>query len=335
MVIQGVSYPSDFEAKKQMIEIGRRMDEKAYVIAGEGSLSVRVGPNAVWITAEGAEKGALKQESFIRVDMNGKQSPGSRQTRLPDDLAVHLSVYTQNPALRGILHGYPAGAVAYAALGREVQAADYTPSVRALGKISLIPQGNAEGYAKSAALVCRSDKGILAAGDGCFMWGESLMEAFHKLETLEYYVKVNRLLCGGRNTRDCRETGKLQAAQQSAVPETAAAGMVRAAEMTQPVEIEGLTPLIRPGEGAGFCLPFGSEKPAEGSRLIPAPAAGPAAASAPGSETASAPGPKTASALSPAIGTGFRQAAAPASGQAVSRAEMMAEVVRRSLSSIQ
>ena len=66
MVIQGVSYPSDFEAKKQMIELGRRMDEKSMVIAGEGSLSVRVGANAVWITAEDAEKGALKQENFIR-----------------------------------------------------------------------------------------------------------------------------------------------------------------------------------------------------------------------------------------------------------------------------
>lgn len=320
MVIQGVTYPSDFEAKKQMIELGRRMDEKAYVIAGEGSLSVRVGPNAVWITAEGAEKGALKQEHFIRVDMNGKQSPGSRQTRLPQDLAVHLQVYTQNPALRGIVHGYPAGAVAYAALGREVEAADYTPSVRALGRISLIAQGNAEDYGKAAALVCRSDKGILVAGDGCFMWGESLMEAFHKLETLEYYVKVSRLLCGARSAQACPEPEKLQqAVQRAAVPEIPAAGV--------PI-MEGLTPLIRPGEGAGFCLPPAPEKPA--GEPIPEPMSRQTAVAVPG-PTPSVPG-SISSVSGPA--SSVTAAASVVPGTAVSRAEIMAEVIRRSLSSI-
>lgn len=335
MVIQGVTYPSDFEAKKQMIELGRRMDEKAHVIAGEGSLSVRVGPNAVWITAEGAEKGALKQESFIRVDMNGKQMPGSRQTRLPDDLAVHLSVYTQNPALRGILHGYPAGAVAYAALGCEVQAADYTPSVRALGRISLIPQGNAESYAKAAALVCRSDKGILIAGDGCFMWGESLMDAFHKLETLEYYVKVNRLLCGGQSAGGCREIEKrpvMPAALECVGSKAAAVPYLpapAAADEKRSVEMEGLTPLIRPGDTAGFCLPSGLEKSGEGNGMAPAarPVSDPAVK------------PASGQAMSPVSGqagrTVFQQASAPASSQTVRRAEMMAEVIRRSLSSIQ
>ena len=49
-MIQGVRYLSDFEAKKAMTDVGKRMAEKGYVIASDGSLSVRVGPNAVWIT---------------------------------------------------------------------------------------------------------------------------------------------------------------------------------------------------------------------------------------------------------------------------------------------
>lgn len=294
MVIQGVTYPSDFEGKKQMIEIGRRMAENAYVIGGEGSLSVRVGPNAVWITREGAETGALKQESFIRVDMNGRPSPGSRQARLPQELAVHLSVYQQNPALRGVVHGYPAGAVAYAALGREVPAADYTPSVRALGRISLIHTDNAESCGKAAALVCRSDKGILVAGDGCYMWGESLMEAFYKLETLEYYVKVNRLLCGTGGAQEVQGYGMpRQPVQTSAVTETADAGMAA---------MDGLTPLILPGKGAGFCLPSGQEKLTEREPQAPEP-------------VPEQPAP----AIAPA-----------ASG----RAQIMAEAIRRSLSFI-
>ena len=41
VTIQGNRFMSDFEAKKTMIEIGRRMDQKGYSIAGDGSLSVR------------------------------------------------------------------------------------------------------------------------------------------------------------------------------------------------------------------------------------------------------------------------------------------------------
>lgn len=268
MVIQGISYPSDFEAKKQMIELGRRMDEKGCVVAGEGSLSVRVGPNAVWITAEGAEKGSLKQENFIRVDMNGKQAPGSRNTRLPEDVDVHLAVYGQNPALRGIIHGYPVGAVAFGALGLEVTPADYTPSVRALGRISLVQRGDAEHCKQAAVLACRSDAGILIVGDGCMMWGESLADAFHKMEALEYYVKVSRLLCGGRaeGTAAQMRTGSpsvqmshpaVQAGSPSVQMSYPAVQAGSPAEISSPVEMSGLTPLIRPGDREGFRLPSG------------------------------------------------------------------------------
>lgn len=227
MVIQGVNYPSDFEAKKEMIEIGRRMAEKKFAIAGDGSLSVRVGPNVVWMTAEGAEKGALKQDHFIRVDLNGKPMPGSRQARLPQDAEVHLQIYSQNPALRTVLHAYPMGAVALAVMGESVQPADYTPSVRRLGRMTLAVGKTAEEEAKAAVSVCKNDSGILFAGDGCMVWGESLAEAFHTLEALEYYAEIRRMLCP--------KTG--------AASETVFTGM------------DGLTPLVRP-EAAGTETPF-------------------------------------------------------------------------------
>ena len=54
MVIQGVTYLSDFEAKKAIIEMARRLEAKGWLVAGDGSMSVRVGPQAVWVTVAGA-----------------------------------------------------------------------------------------------------------------------------------------------------------------------------------------------------------------------------------------------------------------------------------------
>lgn len=345
MVIQGVSYPSDFEAKKLMIEIGRRMDEKGYVIAGDGSLSVRVGPNAVWVTAEGADKGALKQENFIRVDLNGKQSPGSRQVRLSEDIAVHLAVYNQNPVLRGIIHAYPAGAVSFAAKGCEAAPADYTPSVRALGRVTLV---KAEETAKDAALVCKNDSGVMIAGQGCVMWGESLAEAFQRIQALEYYVKVSRMmgagccgstrapLTGGRESISYEvRTAQGDGYGTAAVKDGCTGVPVGLEEMVwrdeRAAAIEGLTPVIRPGESGGFQLPGMSANltgntPA-GSSVIPKQKQ----TSVPVRQQPLAVSIQHQVAEQPQIQSVTIQQPRPGSSR---REQMMAEVVRRSLASL-
>ena len=55
MVIQGVTYLSDFEAKKAIMEMARRLEAKGWLVAGDGSMSVRVGPQAVWVSVAGAD----------------------------------------------------------------------------------------------------------------------------------------------------------------------------------------------------------------------------------------------------------------------------------------
>ena len=60
MVIQGVTYLSDFEAKKAIMEMARRLEAKGWLVAGDGSMSVRVGPQAVWVTVAGPSKQSSK-----------------------------------------------------------------------------------------------------------------------------------------------------------------------------------------------------------------------------------------------------------------------------------
>lgn len=107
VTIQGNRFMSDFEAKKTMIEIGRRMDQKGYSIAGDGSLSVRTGPNAIWITTAGADKGNLTQDMFVKVGMDGKQVMSARSKKLPEELSWHLKIYQEKPEVKAILQAYP------------------------------------------------------------------------------------------------------------------------------------------------------------------------------------------------------------------------------------
>lgn len=307
MVIQGVTYLSDFEAKKAIIEMARRLEAKGFLVAGDGSLSVRVGPAAVWVTIAGADKAALTQDMLVRVDLNGKAMLSAKPKPLPEDLPVHLKIYQENENVQCVMHTYPACAAVMGMQGQSVQPAAFSPAVRALGRIQLLPAQSPEALAQAVSLLCRTDKGVLLENDGCMTWGKTPADASHLVEALDYYAAVTAKLgcfkcpnCG-HCTGHCSGYGKCGSAAPAPAP-------VMAQPIPQPLPaapaasaLPGVTGLIQPG----MALPtLPNAQPA--AAPAPAPAAQPAAAPAPA-----------------------------ASKPANARDAAMAEVIRRTLKSFQ
>ena len=299
MVIQGVTYLSDFEAKKAIIEAARRMEAKGFLVAGDGSLSVRVGPSAVWVTIAGADKAALTQDMLVRVDLNGKQMLSARAKPLPEDLPIHLKIYQENDSVQCVLHAYPPCAAVMGLQGQSVQPAAFSPAVRALGRVQLLPGQAVEPQAQAVSLLCRTDKGVLLQNDGCMTWGRTPTEACHLVEALDYYAVVTARL--GSAPVSAPAVPAAPAVQPAPAPVEAAPASAAA--------LNGVTGLIRPGMG-----------------LPPRPKAQPAASAVP-----------VAPAASKAVPAAPAAAAAPAqpAPKAAAREDAMAEVIRRTLQSFQ
>ena len=173
MVIQGVNYPSDFEAKKAIIAAAAKLEAKGFQVAGDGSLSVRVGPNAIWITVEGADKAALQQDQLVRIDLSGKQMATNKPKPLGEDLPIHLRIYRENEAVQGIVHAYPVCAAVLGIQGTGMEAAAFSPSVRRMGRIQLLPHKDAQTQAEAVGLLCRTDRGVLLQNDGRMTWARA------------------------------------------------------------------------------------------------------------------------------------------------------------------
>lgn len=245
MVIQGVSYLSDFEAKKAIIEAARRLESRGFMTAGDGSLSVRVGPNAVWVTVDGADKAALTQDMLVRVDLNGKGNLSAHPKPLGEDLPVHLKIYRENENVQCVLHAYPPCAEALSCQGRGLPAAGFSPSVRKLGRMELIAGLTGEALAKAVAAQSRTDKGVVLEHDGCMFWAGTPAEACRLAEAMNYLWTVGDTVrrsgcvgcqgCGG-----CTGNSRCDACS--------------GCEGTRPVPPEpprtpsGVTGLIRPGQ---------------------------------------------------------------------------------------
>jgi len=275
-----------------MTAVGKRLEQMGCAIAGDGSLSVRVGPNAVWITLCGADKGALAQDDFVRVDLTGKQMPSAKPKQLPADLPVHLRLYAENPALRSVIHAYPAGVAVLASRGQGVEAVTFSPSARGLGPVPCLPGAGVEAVAAAAAQIAARTSGVILKDDGCILWGESVTQAFHRVQALEYCVGVLE-----RMGTACAPAAPCPAPAPCPTPGPAPA----VPPIPPAADIPGLTPLIRPGDSS-FQLPGGAA-PAP----VPVPPVPPAA-------------PKAQAPAEPVK---------PASVTQVPRATVMAEVVRR------
>ena len=322
VTIQGNRFMSDFEAKKTMIEIGRRMDQKGYSIAGDGSLSVRTGPNAIWITTAGADKGNLTQDMFVKVGMDGKQVMSARSKKLPEELSWHLKIYQEKPEVKAILQAYPPAANARAIKGQAMAAASYTGAVQRLGAVPVVCAAEQIGQA------VRTGFGALVAAAGCIAWGETPLEAYHFVEAMEYHAVMDACLGGGGAGNVFSGGGCLAGAQTAEVAGT----------------FKGVTALVRPGDpvNAAAAKPL-EDRAAPETPVTTAMLFAPAAPVTPGPEergiaqTAIRPkdsvmaGVVTGSHLAPV----FRAEEAPSPAAAVPRAvdepkgNVMAEVVRR------
>ena len=322
VTIQGNRFMSDFEAKKAMIEIGRRMDQKGYSIAGDGSLSVRTGPNAIWITTAGADKGNRAQDMCGKVGRDGKQVRSAGSKELPGELSWHVKSYQEKPEVKAVLQAYPPAANARAIKGQAMAAASYTGAVQRLGAVPVVCAAEQIGQA------VRTGFGALAAAAGCIAWGETPLAAYPFVEAMEYHAVMDACLAGAGAGNAFSGGGCLAGAQTAEVAGT----------------FKGVTALVRPGDpvNAAAAKPL-EDRAAPETPVTTAMLFAPAAPVTPGPEergiaqTAIRPkdsvmaGVVTGSHLAPV----FRAEEAPSPAAAVPRAvdepkgNVMAEVVRR------
>lgn len=232
--IQGSQYPSDFEAKKAMTDVGRQMAAKGYGVASDGSLSVRVGPNAVWVTADDSQKGSLTQDMIVKVDLDGKPMLGARGKTLPEEMKIHLKIYREHPEVRAVVHGYPPKAVAMGIRGMGIVSAGFTKTLRKLGDVPVVPYTGGDQDALAVSGCVSAHRGVLLQNNGCMAWGNTSSEAFSMLEAMEYYAAV--MAASGWHA-DAKAPGQ---------PKEIAVETRTQEEMLP--KLNGVTGLVRPGE---------------------------------------------------------------------------------------
>jgi L-fuculose-phosphate aldolase len=181
---------SERQYREDIIRFGKLLHQKGYVAATDGNLTVRLDNDTVLTTPTGMSKGLMEPEDLVLVDMNGHKLAGRRAAST--EIGMHLLIYKMRPDVRGIVHAHPTTATGYAAAGIPLNKALVSEVVLSLGSIPLAryaTPGTPELTEALEPLILENDA-ILMANHGVVTYGDTLLRAYMKMETVEHFAKI-------------------------------------------------------------------------------------------------------------------------------------------------
>ena len=210
-------YMPVFEAKKQIIEMGRRMYAKGFVAANDGNISCRTGANEIVCTPTGVSKGFLTPDMLVTTDMSGKVLTGRMSPS--SEVKMHLRVYNEMPDIMAVTHAHPPIATSFAIAGIPLDKAVLPEQVVILGSVPIAKYAltGTHEVPDSIAPYIQNYNAVLLANHGALTWGRSIEEAFFRLEEVEYFAQITLnvyTLLGRANELSCAQVEQLMGVRE-------------------------------------------------------------------------------------------------------------------------
>ncbi len=186
-----------------IIRAGRRMDQRGWVPATAGNISVRFreagagGDGRIAITRSGGHKGFLDRDSVIEVDLAGRALAG----RPSAETLLHCQIYRAFPEVGAVLHGHSvAGTVlSLAEPGATIAFSGYELFKAFAGQhthaatLALPVFANDQDMARLADLIGphlpECPLGYYLRGHGVYVWAPDMDAALARLEALEFLLE--------------------------------------------------------------------------------------------------------------------------------------------------
>ena len=183
--------PSELEIKKQICEIGKRINDSGFAAANDGNISVKIGPNDYLCTPAGVSKGFMTPDMICKVDANGNMLHSAEYYRPSSEIRMHLRVYKDRPDVEAVVHTHPPYATSYAIVGKPLTQPIMPEAIMILGCVPIAEYGtpSTDEIPNAVAKYLQHYDAMLLENHGALTYAGDLFSAYHKMETLEFYAK--------------------------------------------------------------------------------------------------------------------------------------------------
>jgi len=183
---------NEWELKKLFVEIGRRIWVRGFVASNDGNMSVRLNEKEILTTPTGVSKGFLTPEMIIRCDLAGKMLAGDSRYRPSSEVKMHLDVYKERPDVNAVVHAHPQYATSFAVAGIPLNKCVLPEAIIVIGAVPIAPYGlpSTMEIPDRARPYIKTSDAILLENHGALTLGTDLLNAYHKMETLEHTASI-------------------------------------------------------------------------------------------------------------------------------------------------
>lgn len=183
---------NEYEIKKEICEIGKRIYNRGMVAANDGNISVKLNDNEFLCTPTGVSKGFMTPEFICKVDAEGKTIQANGNFRPSSEIKMHMRVYKERPDVQSVVHAHPVYATSFAIAGIPLTQPIMPEAVIALGCVPIAEYGTPSTVEIPDAVskYLQYYDAVLLANHGALSYSDSLLNAYHKMESLEFYAEL-------------------------------------------------------------------------------------------------------------------------------------------------
>jgi L-fuculose-phosphate aldolase len=183
---------NEWELKQLIVEIGKRIWTRGYVAANDGNITVRFNDNEILTTPTGVSKGFMSTDMIIKVDSKGKVISGNPKYRPSSELKMHIEVYKERPDIYSVVHAHPTYATSFAVAGIPLDKCVLPEAILVIGAVPIAKYGLPSTMEIPDAIreLIKNSDAILLENHGALTLGSDLLNAYHKMETLEHTASI-------------------------------------------------------------------------------------------------------------------------------------------------
>ena len=161
------NYLSEQEARRAILNVGKRIYDRGYVAANDGNISCKISDTTILVTPTGVSKGFMEPDSLVKMDLDGAILDGGKPS---SEVKMHLRAYQENPDITGVVH----------------------EAVLVTGNILIAPYAKPGTYdvPDSIAPFISRYNAVLLANHGALSWGKDLYQALYRMEALEHQAGI-------------------------------------------------------------------------------------------------------------------------------------------------
>ncbi len=170
------------ELRRHLQKFIRRGCRQRLLISTEGSFSARLADDTFLITPSQQDRESLSIDDFVLIDQSRceKHKHPSRAT------AAHQAIYSRHPEIQAIVFAHPVNATAFSATSATFDARTIPESYIFLRDVERVPYGIQHlSNGEIANYVSPSAPAAILENDGVLVTGNSILDAFDRLEVLE------------------------------------------------------------------------------------------------------------------------------------------------------